>query len=84
VSRLAGCRWFRRGWTLQELIAPKQLVFFGIDGNFIGSRLDLLYTLSDSTMGYAADAYHVVENTSMVFVGCRKWVVPITKHCLNR
>ncbi len=49
VSRLAACRWFRRGWTLQELIAPKQLVFFGIDWNFIGSKLDLLYTLSDIT-----------------------------------
>jgi hypothetical protein len=49
VSRLAGCRWFRRGWTLQELIAPKQLLFFGMDWNFIGSKLDLLYTLSDIT-----------------------------------
>lgn len=49
VSRLAGCRWFGRGWTLQELIAPKQLVFFGADWNFIGSKLDLLYTLSDIT-----------------------------------
>ncbi|KAH7323864.1 heterokaryon incompatibility protein-domain-containing protein, partial [Rhexocercosporidium sp. MPI-PUGE-AT-0058] len=49
VSSLAGCGWFRRGWTLQELIAPKQLVFFGNDGNFIGSKLDLLCTLSDIT-----------------------------------
>jgi hypothetical protein len=49
VSHLAECRWFRRGWTLQELIAPNQVVFFGIDWNFIGSKLDLLYTLSDIT-----------------------------------
>jgi hypothetical protein len=49
VLHLRMCRWFRRGWTLQELIAPKRLVFFGIDWNFIGSKLDLLYTLSDIT-----------------------------------
>ncbi|KAG4426819.1 hypothetical protein IFR04_000250 [Cadophora malorum] len=49
VSRLAGCLWFRRGWTLQELIAPVRLVFFGVDWNFVGSKIDLLYTLSDIT-----------------------------------
>jgi hypothetical protein len=38
VSRLAARRWFGRGWTLQELIAPKRLVFFGTDWNFIGSK----------------------------------------------
>jgi hypothetical protein len=25
---LQGCRWFTRGWTLQELIAPKKIDFF--------------------------------------------------------
>jgi hypothetical protein len=25
---LDGCRWFTRGWTLQELIAPREMVFF--------------------------------------------------------
>ncbi|KAH6638784.1 heterokaryon incompatibility protein-domain-containing protein [Boeremia exigua] len=27
-STLANCRWFTRGWTLQELIAPKEIIFF--------------------------------------------------------
>ncbi|TVY81980.1 Vegetative incompatibility protein HET-E-1 [Lachnellula suecica] len=49
VLHLRVCRWFSRGWTLQELIAPKRLVFFGMGWNFIGSKLDLLYTLSDIT-----------------------------------
>lgn len=27
-SVLADCRWFSRGWTLQELLAPREIVFF--------------------------------------------------------
>jgi hypothetical protein len=27
-SVLADCRWFSRGWTLQELLAPRDIVFF--------------------------------------------------------
>lgn len=29
ASRLRASRWFTRGWTLQELVAPRQLTFFG-------------------------------------------------------
>lgn len=34
--------WFSRGWTLQELIAPKQLEFFDSQWRRIGDRLSLL------------------------------------------
>ncbi|KAK3690493.1 heterokaryon incompatibility protein-domain-containing protein [Podospora appendiculata] len=27
-AALSGCRWFTRGWTLQELLAPKTLYFY--------------------------------------------------------
>lgn len=49
VSRVGRCRWFRRGWTLQELIAPKQVLFFGMKWNFIGSKTDLLQIISHIT-----------------------------------
>lgn len=32
------CRWFTRGWTLQELIAPRSVEFFTVDGNKFGCR----------------------------------------------
>lgn len=32
LSLLRGCRWFSRGWTLQELLAPRDLVFFAPHG----------------------------------------------------
>ncbi|KAI0816714.1 heterokaryon incompatibility protein-domain-containing protein [Xylaria sp. FL0064] len=31
-------RWFRRGWTLQELIAPEEVHFYDKNWNFIGDR----------------------------------------------
>jgi hypothetical protein len=31
-------RWFTRGWTLQELIAPTQVFFFDFHWNYIGNR----------------------------------------------
>lgn len=33
--------WFRRGWTLQELIAPEKVVFLTGDWELIGSKKDL-------------------------------------------
>jgi hypothetical protein len=32
-------RWFTRGWTLQELIAPKLVDFFSSEGGRLGSKL---------------------------------------------
>lgn len=34
-------RWFTRGWTLQELIAPKSVEFFNSDDMRIGDRISL-------------------------------------------
>jgi hypothetical protein len=46
-------RWFTRGWTLQELLAPEQVVFFGrpLTGPWImlGDRTSLCGLISTST-----------------------------------
>jgi hypothetical protein len=42
-------RWFTRGWTLQELLAPSTVDFFFKDGKKLGSRLSLLSTLCKIT-----------------------------------
>lgn len=34
-------RWFTRGWTLQELIAPTVVEFFTLEGNRLGSKSSL-------------------------------------------
>jgi hypothetical protein len=34
-------RWFTRGWTLQELIAPPSVEFFSLDGERLGDKKSL-------------------------------------------
>jgi hypothetical protein len=36
-----GSEWFRRGWTLQELIAPRNVEFYSANWTLIGSKLYL-------------------------------------------
>lgn len=40
-ARFASSEWWQRGWTLQELIAPRNLVFFSLDWVEIGRKRDL-------------------------------------------
>jgi ankyrin repeat protein len=39
-STFCKSRWFTRGWTLQELIAPKDIGFYASDWSFLGSKLN--------------------------------------------
>jgi hypothetical protein len=42
-------RWFTRGWTLQELLAPASVEFFSQDGKRLGSRISLEQEIHDVT-----------------------------------
>ena len=44
-SHIQSSRWFTRGWTLQELIAPTELHFFDRGWRFIADRLDIVPAL---------------------------------------
>ncbi|KXX81983.1 Vegetative incompatibility protein HET-E-1 [Madurella mycetomatis] len=48
-GKLSRCRWFTRGWTLQELIAPKCAHFFDRKWKCIGTKGDLAEKLSTIT-----------------------------------
>ena len=48
-SHFKHSRWFTRGWTLQELIAPKNLHFFDRGWRFIASRLRIVRELESIT-----------------------------------
>jgi len=43
------CRWFTRGWTLQELLAPQHVLFFNRHWGQIGSRFDFAFNISAIT-----------------------------------
>lgn len=41
--------WFERGWTLQELLAPRLVSFYDTEWTFLGAKQDLLAMLSERT-----------------------------------
>ncbi|KAJ0124410.1 hypothetical protein J7T55_005748 [Diaporthe amygdali] len=42
-------RWFSRGWTLQELIAPERVVFYDAEWGEIGDKIELREIISQAT-----------------------------------
>jgi hypothetical protein len=48
-DHFATARWLTRGWTLQELIAPPQVAFYGQDWKYIGTKASLSRRLSSLT-----------------------------------
>ena len=46
-KEVLGSRWFTRGWTLQELIAPKHLRFYSHGWHFLGLKDDWAIAIAD-------------------------------------
>ncbi|KAH8708463.1 hypothetical protein GQ44DRAFT_628068 [Phaeosphaeriaceae sp. PMI808] len=42
-------RWFTRGWTLQELLAPKCVEFYSTEGYLLGSKLSRVQEIAEIT-----------------------------------
>ena len=49
LSMIAASRWFQRGWTLQELIAPQSVIFFDRHWKEIGTKHNLRALISRIT-----------------------------------
>jgi hypothetical protein len=49
LSSFERSRWFKRGWTLQELIAPPVVEFYDLDWIEIGTKLSLVEKVSQIT-----------------------------------
>jgi len=75
ANQLRKCRWFTRGWTLQELVAPRKLEFFDRDWNFICGRESLQQTLLEIT-GIDGDVLHDNSKLASIPIGRRmSWAV---------
>ncbi|KAK0658042.1 heterokaryon incompatibility protein-domain-containing protein [Cercophora newfieldiana] len=48
-NHIPRCRWFTRGWTLQELIAPSTLKFYDKTWQYRGSKQDLSGLIQEAT-----------------------------------
>lgn len=42
-------RWFTRGWTLQELVAPTSVEFFSLEGEWIGDKSSMAQEIHNIT-----------------------------------
>ncbi|KAH7026386.1 heterokaryon incompatibility, partial [Microdochium trichocladiopsis] len=45
LDDLVGSRWWTRGWTLQELLAPSRVVFFSSEGVPLGDKESLQHVI---------------------------------------
>lgn len=57
-KKLRESRWFRRGWTLQELLAPEFVISYDRDWIDVGTKHSLQHLLSDAT---GIDTDHLFE-----------------------
>lgn len=48
-SGFRASRWFTRGWTLQELLAPRSVKFYSIEGESLGDKGTLAQLISEIT-----------------------------------
>ncbi|KAH7188048.1 ankyrin repeat-containing domain protein [Fusarium flagelliforme] len=67
ISEISNSRWYTRGWTLQELIAPTEMIFFDKTWHELGTKASLVNVLSERTSIPAAilcDSDQL-ENTSI-------------------
>ncbi len=48
-SKFRSSRWFRRGWTLQELLAPRHLRFYNSEWHSLGSKGELCTVIEGIT-----------------------------------
>ncbi|KAI0910547.1 HET domain protein [Ustulina deusta] len=49
IESFGSCRWFSRGWTLQELVAPDDLIFFDQGWNKRGTKLGIANLIEEVT-----------------------------------
>ncbi|KIW86820.1 uncharacterized protein Z519_12606 [Cladophialophora bantiana CBS 173.52] len=63
--------WFTRGWTLQELLAPREVHFFDCQWNAIGTRTSLFLRIASITriakealLGTPLDSFSVAQRMS--------------------
>lgn len=71
ISALSKAEWFKRGWTLQELIAPDNVYFFARNWSKIGSKATWASTLHEIThirekilLGIPCDPPSIAERMS--------------------
>ncbi|AEO64635.1 uncharacterized protein THITE_2142492 [Thermothielavioides terrestris NRRL 8126] len=89
AEALPGCRWFTRGWTLQELLAPKTVQFYDRDWVMRGTKKSLVSNLEaitgipEAVLIQAVHIYDVSIGTRMSWAAGRETTrLEDTAYCL--
>jgi hypothetical protein len=65
-------RWFTRGWTLQELLAPSSVQFFDKNGVLLGDRTSLRQEITDVT-GIPSEALQGMPLEEFKIADRKRW-----------
>ena len=58
MGQFYSSRWFTRGWTLQELLAPKNMIFLDAQWEYLGTKPSLL---ADISQAGGIDRQHILD-----------------------
>lgn len=70
----AHSRWFTRGWTLQELIAPRVVEFYSADWTEIGTKSSLIEVLQQGTRVRRQVLEGTVSPKGIPAAECLSWI----------
>jgi hypothetical protein len=70
-SQFRKSRWFTRGWTLQELLAPKHVHFYSTDWKSIGAKKEFMITRLLSEITSIPEAYLIGKTLGDVSIAVR-------------
>ena len=74
-TELSQCRWWTRGWTLQELLAPERHEYYDKDWTFVGEgyqMLEIISTCSRVPLAVLRDRFRTCMD-SMSFAARMSW-----------
>ena len=72
-SEFCRSRWHKRGWTLQELLAPKSILFVASDWTILGNKYELAPALEQATGIPAAVLRFEKDITEMCVAARMSW-----------
>ena len=70
TTAMRDCRYWTRGWTLQELLAPKDLRFYDSAWNFVGTKTNMQSTVRRITR-ISSSALEDCKNLVDIPLACR-------------
>ncbi|KAE8839703.1 hypothetical protein HRS9122_06308 [Pyrenophora teres f. teres] len=74
TALLEESRWFKRGWTLQELLAPNNVRFYQHSWSYIGNKMQLCRTIENIT-GISADVLRTGKMEDESIAKRMSWMV---------